>query len=97
MKSTEEYFTVIMLITLYKVALTFDEILSVIIQMKATKQYFREALFISMYFIVVRFISCTRLSLRLSLDETLKYNFSNESDSATLSCGAVYYAVQRLS
>ena len=46
MKSTKEYFTVIMLITLYKVALTFDEILSVIIQMKATKQYFREALFI---------------------------------------------------
>ena len=100
MKSTKEYFPVIMLITLYKVALTFesvDKILGVTIQMKATKQYFLEALFISMYFIVVPFISCTRLSLRLSLDETLKYNFSNESDWATLCCGAVYYAVQRLS
>ena len=55
MKSTKEYFPVIMLITLYKVALTFesvDEILSVTIQMKATKQYFLEALFISMYFVV---------------------------------------------
>ena len=44
-----------MLITLYKVALTFqsvDEILSVTIQMKATKQYFLEALFISIYVVV---------------------------------------------
>ena len=100
MKPTKEYFPVIMLITLYKVTLTFesvDEILSVTIQMKATKQYFLEALFISMYFIVVWFISSTRLSLCLSLDETLKYNFLNESDWATLSCGAVCYAVQRLS
>ena len=83
MKSTKEYFPVIMLITLYKVALTFesvDKILGVTIQMKATKQHILEALFISMYFIVVRFISCSRWSLRLSLDETLKYNFSNESD-----------------
>ena len=55
MKSTKEYFPVIMLITLYKVALTYqsvDEILSVTIQMKATKQYFLEALFISIYFVV---------------------------------------------
>ena len=39
-KATEQYFPMILFITLYKVALTFeseDEILSVTIQMKATK------------------------------------------------------------
>ena len=42
MKATEQYFPVVLFITLYKVVLTFksmDEIQSVISQMKAFEQY----------------------------------------------------------
>ena len=46
-KATEQYFSVVLFIILYKVVLTFesvDEILSVTIQTKATEQYFPDAL-----------------------------------------------------
>ena len=89
MKATEQYIPMILFITLYKVALTFesvDEILSVPIQMEVTKQYFlRHCLF--------------RCTYTLWLDsfpvQGCSY-FSNESNWAMLSRGAVYYSVQRL-
>ena len=54
--------------------------------MKATEQYFPVVLpFIMLYKVVLNFES---------VDEILKCDHSNESYSAVLSCGAVYYAVQ---
>ena len=58
---------------------------SVTIQMKATEQYFPVALFIMLYKVVLNFES---------VDEILWCDHSNESYSAVLSCGTVYYAVQ---
>ena len=53
--------------------------------MKATEQYFPVVLpFIMLYKVVLNFES---------VDEILKCDHSNESYSAVLSCGAVYYAV----
>ena len=60
---------------------------SVTIQMKATEQYFPVVLFIMLYKVVLSFES---------VDEILKCDHSNESYWAVLSCGAVYYAVQRV-
>ena len=57
--------------------------LSVTIQMKATEQYFPVVLFIMLYKVVLTFES---------VDEILKCYHSNESYSAVLSCGTVYYA-----
>ena len=57
----------------------------VTIQMKATEQYFPVVLFIMLYKVVLTFESA---------DEILKCDHSNESYSAILSCGTVYYAVQ---
>jgi len=53
--------------------------------MKVTEQYFPVVLFIMLYKVVMTFES---------VDEILKCDHSNESYSAVLSCGAVYYAVQ---
>ena len=53
--------------------------------MKATEQYFPVVLFIMLYKVVLPFESG---------HEILKCDHSNESYSAVLSCGAVYYAVQ---
>ena len=55
------------------------------IHMKATEQYFPAVLFIMLYKVVLTFES---------VDEILKYDHSNESYRAVLSCGTVYYAVQ---
>ena len=57
----------------------------IFIQMKATEQYIPMVLFIILYKMVLTF---------KSWDEILKCNQSNESYSAILSCGAVYYIVQ---
>ena len=54
-------------------------------KVKATKQYFSVAMHIMLYKVVLTFES---------VDEILKYDQSNESYWAVLSCGAVYYAVQ---
>ena len=54
--------------------------------MKAIEQYFYVVLFIMLYKVVLTF---------QSVDETLVCNHSNESYLAALSCGTVYYAVQR--
>ena len=56
------------------------------IQIKATKQYFPVVLFIMLYKVVPTFES---------VDEILKCDHSNESYWAILSCGTVYYSVQR--
>ena len=56
------------------------------IQMKATKQYFPVVLFIMLYKVVPTFEF---------VDEILKCDHSNESYWAILSCGTVYYSVQR--
>ena len=56
------------------------------IQMKATEQYFPVVLFIMLYKVVPTFES---------VDEILKCDHSNESYWAILSCGTVYYSVQR--
>ena len=53
--------------------------------MEATEQYFPVVLFIMLYKVVLTFES---------VDEILKYDHSNGSYRAVLSCGAVYYAVQ---
>ena len=53
--------------------------------MKATEQYFPVVLFIMLYKVVLTFEF---------VDEILKCDHSNESYSAVLSCGTVYYAVQ---
>ena len=55
------------------------------IQLKVTEQYFPVVLFILLYKVVLIFES---------VDEILKCDHSIESYRATLSCGAVYYAVQ---
>ena len=57
----------------------------VTIQMKATEQYFPVVLFIMLYKVVLTFEY---------VDEILKYNHSNESYWAVLSCSTVYYAAQ---
>ena len=53
--------------------------------MKATEQYFPVVLFIMLYKVALTFDSA---------DEILKYDHSNESYWAVLSCSAVNYAVQ---
>ena len=55
------------------------------IQMKASEQHFPVVLFIMLYKVVLTF---------KFVDEILKYDHSNESYRAVLSCGAVYYVVQ---
>ena len=53
--------------------------------MKATEQYFPVVLFIMLYKVVLTFES---------VDEILKCNHSNETFSAALSCGTIYYDVR---
>ena len=57
----------------------------VTIQLKNTEEYFPVILFIMLYKVVLTFESA---------DEIPKCDHSNESYSAILSCGTVYYAVQ---
>ena len=60
MKATEQYFSVVLFIMLYKVALTFesvDEILKCDHLVKATEQYFPVVLFIMLYKVVLTFES----------------------------------------
>ena len=53
--------------------------------MPTVKKYFPVVLFIMLYKVVLTF---------KSVDEFLKCDHLNESSSAVLSCGTVYYAVQ---
>ena len=53
--------------------------------MKATKRYFPVVLFTMPYMVVLTFEF---------VDEILKFDHSNESYLAVLSCDVVYYAVQ---
>ena len=58
MKAIEQYFPVVLFITLYQVALTFepvDKILSVTIQIKAIEVYFSVTLLITLYKVVQSF------------------------------------------
>ena len=87
MKAAEQYFPVVLFITLYKVVLTFesvDEILKCDHSMKVIEQFFPVVLFIILYKVVLAFES---------IDEILKCDHSNESYWAVLSCGAVCDAV----
>ena len=73
MKTTEQYFPVVLFIMLYKVILTLesvDEIVSVTIPVKATEQYFPVVLFILLYKVVLPFES---------VDGILKCDYSNQS------------------
>ena len=63
-----------------------DVIQTATIQMKATEQCFPVVLFVMLYKVILTFVS---------VDEILKCDHSNESYYAVLSCGAVYYVVQR--
>ena len=90
MKTAEHFsdFSVVLFIDL-QADLTFESQMksfSVNIQMKVTEQYFPVVLFIMLYKVVLTFES---------VDEILKCDHSNESYWAVLSCGTVYYAVQR--
>ena len=58
---------------------------SVAIEMKAIEQYVPVLLFIMLYKVAQGFAS---------VDELLQCDHSNDSHSAVLSCGTVYYAVQ---
>ena len=58
---------------------------SVAIQIKVIQQYFPVVLFIMLCKVVLTFES---------VDEILQCGHSNQSYSAVLSCGTVYYAVQ---
>ena len=49
MKAFEQYFPVVLFITLYKVVLTVDDPKGSHIQMKATEQFFPVVLFITLY------------------------------------------------
>ena len=60
--------------------------LCVTIHMKAIEQDFHVVLLIILYKVVLTFES---------VDETLVCDHSNESYRVVLSCGTVYYAVQR--
>ena len=63
MRSTEQYFPVVLFIMLYKVALTFesvDEILKCD-HMKATEKYFPVVLFIMLYKVVLTFESVDKI------------------------------------
>ena len=63
MRSTEQYFPVVLFIMLYKVALTFesvDEILKCD-HMKATEQYFPVVLFIMLCKVVLTFESVDKI------------------------------------
>ena len=53
--------------------------------MKATEQYFPVALFIMLYKVGRTFES---------VDEILKFDHSNKSYPAILSCGTVYYTIE---
>ena len=59
MKATEQQFSVVLFIMLYKEVLTFESVeksfSTVTIQMKATKQYFPVVLFIMLYKVVLTF------------------------------------------
>ena len=60
MKASEQYFPVVLFITLYKVVLTFesvDELQSVTIQIKANVQHFPVVLSIMLYKVVLTFES----------------------------------------
>ena len=72
MKATELYFPVVLFIILYKVVLTFESVVEILmtIQMKATEQYFPVVLFIMLYKVVP---TCE------SVVEILKCDHSNES------------------
>ena len=73
MKATEQYFPVVLFITLYKVVLTFesvDEILWYDHSNEASEQYFPVVLFIMLYKVVLTFES---------VDEILWCDHSNES------------------
>ena len=73
MKATEQYFQVVLFITLYKVVLSFesvDEILKCDHSNEATEQSFSVVLFIKLYKVVLTFES---------VDEILKCDHSNES------------------
>ena len=61
--------------------------------MKATDQYFPVVLFI-MYYYTLHVCWKKVVVTFKSVEEILKYDHSNESHWAVLSCGAVYYAVQ---
>jgi len=75
MKAIEQYFHVLLFITLYKEVLIFLSLwmkpLCVTIQMKAIEQYFHVLLFITLYKEVLTFLK--------SVDETLVCDHSNES------------------
>ena len=72
MKATEQFFTVVLFIMLYKVVLTFesvDEILKcdLTIQMKVTEQSFLVVLFIMLYQVVLTFESVNEILKCVSL------------------------------
>ena len=69
MKATEQDFSVVLFIMLYKVVLTFKSV-DEILQMLLSIQYFPVVLFIILYKVVLTFES---------VDEILKCDHSNES------------------
>ena len=69
MKVTEQHFSVVLFVILYKVVLTFESI-RVTIQMKAIEQYFAVVLFTMLYKVVLTFEI---------VDKIVKCDHSNKS------------------
>ena len=74
MKATEQYFTVVLFITLYKVVLTFESVVEILesltIQLKVNEQYFPVVLLIMLYKVLLTF---------KSVDKILKCDSSHEN------------------
>ena len=90
MKATEQFFTVVLFIMLYKVVLTFESVAEILkcdltIQMKVTEQSFVVALFIMLYQIVLSFESvneirkCVSCGTIYNQTEYVKNNFIRET------------------
>ena len=74
MKATEQYFTVVLFITLYKVVLTFESVVEILesltIQLKVNEQYFPVVLLIMLYKVLLTF---------KSVDKIIKCDYSHEN------------------
>ena len=69
MKVTEQYFPVVLYITLYKVVLTFESVVEILeslnIQLKVNEQYFPVVLLIMLYKVLLMWIKFLSVTIRM--------------------------------
>ena len=91
MKATEQYFALVLFIMLHKVDLTFESVDKILkCDYSEWKPLSRTFLW---YCLSLTMLYKVVLNLSLGLNEILKWDHSNESYWAVLSCGTVYYVV----